>query len=125
LRRDDLVAIVRTVGTDASVICASHKEPGVQVRRPGLQRLARLVAAELCPLSNNATSGQTTVVGWLDAKAAARYLGFDGVNPLHKLTSQREISFSQDTPGGKMWFRQADLDNYRLQGYIDTLNPRT
>jgi helix-turn-helix protein len=52
--------------------------------------------------------------GWLDAPAAARYLGIS-TDALHKLTSGRELAFSQASPGGRCYFRRADLDAYRLQ----------
>lgn len=62
--------------------------------------------------------------GWLDAKAAAAYLGFASAHPLHKLTARREIAFSQDATGGKCWFRRSDLDAYRLQGRIEARDGR-
>jgi hypothetical protein len=82
----------------------------------GLRQLARFVALEL---SANVGSTSTTPDGWLDAKAAAAYLGFGSVHPLHKLTARREVAFSQDSTGGKCWFRVADLDDYRLRCRIE------
>jgi hypothetical protein len=82
-----------------------------------LGRLARLVALELsvvAPANPSLTSD-----GWLDAKAAAEYLGFTSTAPLHKLTARRQIAFSQDVAGGKCWFRRCDLDAYRFQTWID------
>jgi hypothetical protein len=38
--------------------------------------------------------------GWLDAGAAAAYLGIS-VTSLHKLTSARRLEFSQAAPGGR------------------------
>lgn len=53
--------------------------------------------------------------GWLDATAAASYLGIS-TTALHKLTSARRLTFSQSAPGGRCYFRRADLDAYREQG---------
>jgi Helix-turn-helix domain len=52
--------------------------------------------------------------GWLDAPAAARYLGIT-TTALHKLTAARELVFSQAMEGGRCYFRRSDLDAYRLQ----------
>lgn len=86
----------------------------------GLERLADLVAQRLVrTLTTSSTDDQ-----WLDAKAAAQYLGFTSPSPLHKLTAQRAISFSQDATGGKCWFRRSDLDAYRLQGRVQARDAR-
>ena len=58
---------------------------------------------------------QAAVDGWLDAAAAASYLGIS-TTALHKLTSSRLLTFSQSAPGGRCYFRRADLDAYREQG---------
>lgn len=79
-----------------------------------LDRLANLIARKIA--SEPAPAGRS---GWLDAKAAAKYLGFVRVHPLHRLTAARAITFSQDADGGKLWFRQADLDEYRERGLIE------
>jgi excisionase family DNA binding protein len=50
--------------------------------------------------------------GWLSTKQAAAYLGIT-VNALHKLTRARALPFEQSSPGGKCWFRRADLDGWR------------
>jgi hypothetical protein len=84
-----------------------------------LRRLAHLVAAEVQSMITHTMTSGTNPETWLDSKAAARYLGFDGVHPLHKLTARREIAFSQDTAGGKTWFRRTDLDEYRLRSYVE------
>lgn len=46
--------------------------------------------------------------GWLDAKAAAAYLGLS-VHALHRLTAERRIPLHQDAPGAKLWFRRSEL----------------
>jgi hypothetical protein len=50
--------------------------------------------------------------GWLDTAAAASYLGITAT-ALHKLTSARQLAFSQAAPGGRCFFRRADLDAFR------------
>jgi hypothetical protein len=57
---------------------------------------------------------QQVETGWLDAPAAASYLGIS-TTALHKLTSSRLLAFSQSAPGGRCYFRRADLDAYREQ----------
>lgn len=49
---------------------------------------------------------------WLDSRQAAAYLGITK-NALHKLTAAKAIRFEQSAPGGKCWFRRADLDAWR------------
>ena len=89
--------------------------------RATLDKLADLVAERLAPLVSTPT---VTPAAWLDSKGAATYLGFESVSPLHKLTARREIAFSQDSTGGKCWFRVADLDAYRLRGRLDARDGR-
>jgi excisionase family DNA binding protein len=50
--------------------------------------------------------------GWLDSKRAADYLGITH-NALRKHTAERTIPFEQDAPGGKCWFKRAELDAWR------------
>jgi hypothetical protein len=85
-----------------------------------LVRLADLVVERIAPVLTTASTDDR----WLDAKGAAEYLGFESVHPLHKLTARREIAFSQDTDGGKLWFHVTDLDAYRLQARIEARNGR-
>jgi excisionase family DNA binding protein len=49
---------------------------------------------------------------WMTTREASTYLGITR-NAMHKLSSARRISFSQDMPGGKLFFRRADLDAWR------------
>jgi hypothetical protein len=53
--------------------------------------------------------------GWLDARAAADYLGLPSVDQIHKLTSSRTLTFSQERPGAKCYFKRCDLDSHREQ----------
>ena len=73
--------------------------------------IARRVAALVC----DRFRPQPRDIGWMDAKAAARYLGLPSVNALHKLTGARELPFSQRVAGAPCFFRRADLDAYREQ----------
>jgi excisionase family DNA binding protein len=49
---------------------------------------------------------------WMTTREASTYLGITP-NAMHKLSSARQIPFSQDKPGGKLFFRRADLDAWR------------
>ncbi len=49
---------------------------------------------------------------WLDAKGAAEYLAVP-LSAVHRLTSTRQIPFSQDVPGGKLYFKRSALDDWR------------
>lgn len=52
--------------------------------------------------------------GWLESKTAAEYLGIS-VDALHRLTAARALTFSQERPNAKCFFRRSDLDAYREQ----------
>ena len=75
-----------------------------------LEHLADVVAARLA----DRFPQQSTKIGWFDTAAAATYLGVS-VTALHKLTSARQLAFSQSAPGGRCFFRRADLDAFRDQ----------
>ncbi|MDA0164238.1 helix-turn-helix domain-containing protein [Solirubrobacter ginsenosidimutans] len=49
---------------------------------------------------------------WLTTKEAAEYAG-TSANSLHKAMAAREIHFEQDVPGGRAWFKRADVDAWR------------
>lgn len=51
---------------------------------------------------------------WVETREAARIVGLSR-NAMHKLTAAREVPFSQDTPGGKCYFRVRDLHGWREQ----------
>jgi excisionase family DNA binding protein len=72
-----------------------------------LDELARRVTERIGPRESND--------GWLDAKGAAAHLAIPR-STLHKLTASREIPFSQDVPGGKLYFKRSDLDKWREGG---------
>lgn len=49
---------------------------------------------------------------WLSTREAAEYAG-TSTNAPHKAMAAREVYFEQDTPGGKAWFKRADIDAWR------------
>lgn len=73
----------------------------------GLRQLAELIAPYL-PAA--AVVGETD--RWLSTREAAEYAGTTA-NALHKAMAAREVNFEQDTPGGKTWFKRADIDAWR------------
>ena len=73
----------------------------------GLRRLAELLAPYL-PVQ----AGPSEPDRWLSTREAAEYAGTTA-NALHKAMAAREIHFEQDTPGGKAWFKRADVDAWR------------
>jgi excisionase family DNA binding protein len=87
---------------------------------PALDRLADLLAPRIARRLQ--TTG-THTDGWLDSTRAAAYLGITR-NALHKLTAERRITFEQDGPGCKCWFRRSDLDAWR-QGNAANTQPRS
>ncbi|MGH2944833.1 MAG: hypothetical protein ACRDPC_00915 [Solirubrobacteraceae bacterium] len=73
----------------------------------GLRRLAELLAPYL--LAPEAPSESDR---WMDSRQAAEYAGTTR-HALHKAMAAREVHFQQDTPGGKAWFKRADIDAWR------------
>ena len=73
----------------------------------GLRHLAELLAPYL-PVVGVATDDDR----WLSTREAAEYAGTTP-RALHKAMSARAIHFEQDTPGGKAWFKRADVDAWR------------
>ena len=73
----------------------------------GLRALAELLAPYL-----PAPAVSADLDGWLSTREAAEYAGTTP-NALHKAMAAREIHFEQDTPGGKAWFKRADVDAWR------------
>jgi hypothetical protein len=72
----------------------------------GLRRLAELLAPYL-PAPVAASEDR-----WMDSREAAASAGTTR-DALHKAMAAREVHFEQDTPGGKAWFRRADIDAWR------------
>lgn len=72
----------------------------------GLRHLAELLAPYL-PVSEGAEQDR-----WLNTREAAEYAGTTP-RALHKAMAARAIHFEQETPGGKAWFKRADIDAWR------------
>jgi excisionase family DNA binding protein len=72
-------------------------------------RVAAAVVAQLSAASSEA------LPDWLDSRRAAEYLGVHR-DTLRKLAAERAIPAEQDGPGCKMFFRRADLDEWRRAG---------
>ncbi len=49
---------------------------------------------------------------WMDARAAAEYLGLHR-DTLRKLAAERAVPVHQDGPGCKLYFRRDELDDWR------------
>jgi len=73
----------------------------------GLQRLAELLAPYLPVPALPADSDR-----WMDSREAAEYAGTTRY-ALQKAMAAREVHFEQDVPGGKAWFKRADIDAWR------------
>lgn len=88
-----------------------HATVNLSLDDQSLDRLADRVAKKLAPLFSTSTAD----LGWLTTKQAAEYLGLT-VAALHRHTAARTISFVQDAPGARCWFKRADLDQWRERG---------
>ena len=73
----------------------------------------RRLAEELAPLLAVALSArESTQPGWMDSKSAAQYGGCS-VHSLRRAMAAREVRFTQDSPGGKAWFKAEWIDAWR------------
>lgn len=72
-------------------------------------RVAAAVVAQIGTASSDA------LPEWLDSRRAAEYLGVHR-DTLRKLAAERAIPAEQDGPGCKLFFRRADLDEWRRAG---------
>lgn len=77
-----------------------------------LADLAERVAAAVV---RQLQSTQEDLPEWLDSRSAAVYLGVHR-DTLRKLAAERTIPAHQDGPGCKLFFRRADLDEWRRAG---------
>ena len=50
---------------------------------------------------------------WLDSTGAAQYLGVSRKAVYHYV-DRRGLPMHQDEPGGKLWFKRSELDEWRL-----------
>lgn len=73
----------------------------------GLRALAELLAPYLPAPAALAQEDR-----WLSTREAAAYAGTTR-HALHKAMAAREVHFEQDVPGGKAWFKRADIDAWR------------
>jgi hypothetical protein len=73
----------------------------------GLRRLAELLAPYLPAAEAPAEPDR-----WMNSREAAEYAGTTR-DALHKAMAAREVHFEQDVPGGKAWFKRADIDAWR------------
>jgi hypothetical protein len=73
----------------------------------GLWRLAELLAPYLPRPAAPAEPDR-----WRNSREAAEYAGTT-LRALHKAMAAREVHFEQDVPGGKAWFKRADVDAWR------------
>ena len=98
-----------------------HRSGGVAFQFPdeAIEALADAVAERVVERVINQAESNST--GWLDSAGAATYLGISRT-AVHKLTSAREITFAQETEGGRVWFQRADLDAYRDQHRVEKLS---
>ena len=74
------------------------------------ERLAPRLAGRLGP-----ADAQPSGDRWLDARAAAAYLGLS-IHALHRLSAERRIPASQERPGARLYFRRDELDRWRREG---------
>lgn len=117
LRRHDDAAPRADVKSEGARKCA--RTGGPQDQLPVLdaliedlvQRIAAAVTAQLAAMPAGAAE-------WLDTRGAAEYLGVHR-DTLRKLAAERAIPAQQDGPGCKLFFRCADLDEWRLSGGRD------
>jgi hypothetical protein len=74
-----------------------------------LRRLAELLGPYL-PAREPVASAEPD--RWMNSREAAEYAGTTR-HGLHKAMAAREVHFEQDVPGGRAWFRRADIDAWR------------
>jgi len=75
-----------------------------------LGRFADLVVDRL--VERTTASASHASDEWLDARAAAEYLGMHR-DTLRKLAAERAVPAHQDGPGCKLYFRRDELDEWR------------
>ena len=79
-----------------------------------VRAIAVQVAAELAPVLVQTVEPDAAPDAWLDSSTAAKHLGISR-HALHRLTSAREIPFSQDRPGGRCYFQRSALNEWRVR----------
>ena len=93
---------------------------------PELIELVAIRAAELV-VQQLAARDDGQWPAWMSIETAARYLD-SPVQRLRKLVARREIPYSQEAPGCRVFFARADLDQWmaarRTGRAATTLTPR-
>jgi excisionase family DNA binding protein len=79
--------------------------------------------AELLAPYLSTPAPETEPDGWMTTREAAEYAGASRA-ALYKAMAAREVHFEQDTPGGKAWFKRADIDAWRRGERCDPLGRR-
>src|SRR5579875_2847737 len=90
--------------------CDNQSSPDTAVLDGLLGRLADLVVDRL--LERVCAPGDERPRDWMDARAAADYLGIHR-DTLRKLAAERAVPVHQDAPGCKLYFRRDELDQWR------------
>jgi hypothetical protein len=104
---EDLLPRCRLSGKGKAAMSALARALLADLVREDLRELAERLAPYLP--TPTPTAGDDR---WLSTRQAADYLGMTP-NALHKLTASRSVKFEQNGPGGRCYFRQADLDAWR------------
>ena len=75
-----------------------------------------VLAARLAPrLVEKLAASEARESAWLDSQGAADHLCMSRA-AVYRLASERRIPFSQSVAGGKLWFRRAELNEWRTRG---------
>ncbi|MBS1675795.1 MAG: helix-turn-helix domain-containing protein [Actinobacteria bacterium] len=75
-----------------------------------VETLAEAIAARVVALASRREEDS-----WMTSAEAARHLAVP-ISTLRKWTAAGAVPFSQDVPGGRCYFRRAELDRWRAEG---------
>jgi excisionase family DNA binding protein len=104
---------LQPLGSASAPKAAASAAPNTALIDQLLGRLADLVVDRLMSRSGTETERQPDE--WMDARAAAVYLGVHR-DTLRKLAAERAVPVHQDGPGCKLYFRRDELDDWRRSG---------
>jgi excisionase family DNA binding protein len=104
---------LKPLGSTSAPQAATSAAPDSPVIDQLLGRLADHVVDRL--VARSGTKTEQPPDGWMDARAAAAYLGVHR-DTLRKLAAERAVPVHQDGPGCKLYFRRDELDNWRRSG---------
>ena len=98
----------------------SEKVVGTNAAGEPRQALAAVIAGDECGLRRLAELPAPHLPSptvpepdrWLTTREAAEYAGTT-TNSLHRAMAARDVHFEQDVPGGRAWFKRADIDAWR------------